>query len=261
MAYKSLTELRNQYPSERNVVQSYETKNNSIAYKGRYNENSLNFTIEDLSGVSVIDGTSFNFILKIDGTEYTSPSFKSFLENSLKSDNPYIQKSTVMKVVLSSEELLTAENFDTREKYAEVEVTKNLKTIEEIVSHIDWLVGKTQTLRNIEDYGEYSLYTTEYDVLLDVGDVPPNDPGLGMIYSDSVQSGEPYVSSNETVTTQPDDASEVGKTLTTEITTTTPTDTMFTSNVTFPISYNITNPITNFRFSFGNLFGLRNGNN
>lgn len=249
MAYKSLTELRNQYPSERNVVQSYETKNNSITYKGRYDKNSLNFSKEDISGLSVVDGTSFNFILEIDGIEYTSSSFKTFLENSLETNNPYIQKSTVMKVTLSSEELLNAENFGIREKYAEVEITKNLKTIEDIISHIDWLVGSRQTLLDIEEYGEYNLYTTPYDV--------ETDSGIGLEYSDSVQSGEPYIASTEAVTIQPQDTNLIGKTLTTEITTTTPIDGIITSNVTIPISYDITNPITNSRFRSRGLFGLR----
>jgi len=182
MDYKGISQLRNTYPEERNVQLSYENKNNSINYKGKYSENSLNFTIEDLSGVSVVDGTSFNFILEIDGSEYTSPSFKSFLENSLKSGNPYIQKSNVTRITLSSQELLNIENFGTREKYAEVDITKNLKSITDIIQHIDWLVSKTQTLRNIGDYGQYSLYTTEYNV--------SSDTGIGLEYSDAVQRVE-----------------------------------------------------------------------
>lgn len=253
MAYKSLTELRNQYPAERNVVQSYETNNNSITYKGRFDKNSLDFDKEDIGGLSVIGGTSFNFILEIDGVEYTSPTFKTILENSLKENNPYIQKSTVSRVTLSSEELLNAENFDTREKYAEVEVTKNLKTIEEIISHIDWLVGSRQTLRDIEEYGEYNLYTTTYDV--------ETDSGIGLEYSDAVQSGEPYIASEEVITAQQPTTNEVGKTLSTEITTTTSTGGLFRNKVTIPIRYDITNPITEVKSEPRGFLGLRSRKN
>ena len=236
MDYKGISQLRNTYPEERNVQLSYENKNNSINYKGRYSENSLNFTIEDLSGVSVVDGTSFNFILEIDGSEYTSPSFKSFLENSLKSGNPYIQKSNVTRITLSSQELLNIENFGTREKYAEVDITKNLKSITDIIQHIDWLVSKTQTLRNIGDYGQYSLYTTEYDV--------SSDTGIGLEYSDAVQRGEEYVASNETITEQKVETLSSNKTLLTEVTTTTPERGTYTTQVKIPIRYDISNPFT-----------------
>jgi hypothetical protein len=239
MAYKTLTELRNVYPEERNVQSSYSKENNSINYKGRYNENSLNFTIEDLSGISVVSGTTFNFILKIDGKEYTSPQFKSFLENSLSSGNPYIQKSNVTKVSFTKDELTNAETFRTREKYAEVEITENLDTIEELVIHIDWLVSKRQTLRDTTEYGEYNLYTTTYDVV--------TDSGIGLEYSDSVQSGTPYVASENVVTPQVEPKTESKTTLTTQQTTTTPDGGTYTTSVEIPIRYDISNPFTIYR--------------
>lgn len=247
MEYKTLTELRNVYPEERNVQSSYSKENNSINYKGRYDANSLNFTIEDLSGISVVSGTTFNFILEIDGKEYTSPQFKSFLESSLSSGNPYIQKSSVTKVSFTKDELTNAETFRTREKYAEVEITENLDTIEELVIHIDWLVSKRQTLRDTAEYAEYSLYTTKYNVLLDVEPVPPNDPGLGMIYSNSVQSGTPYVASENVVTAQEEPKTESKTTLTTQQTTTTPDGGTYTTSVEIPIRYDISNPFTMYR--------------
>jgi len=239
MEYKTLTELRNVYPEERNVQSSYSKENNSIKYKGRYDENSLNFTIEDLSGISVVSGTSFNFILEIDGNEYTSPQFKSFLENSISSGNPYIQKSNVTKVSFTKDELTNAETFRTREKYAEVEITENLDTIEELVIHIDWLVSKRQTLRDTTDYGEYNLYTTTYAV--------ETDSGIGLEYSDAVQSGTPYVAAAEVVSPQSQTQSNVQTTLTTQQTTTTPDGGTYTTSVKIPISYDISNPLTMYR--------------
>jgi len=237
MDYKGINQLRNQYPDERNVELSYESKGNSIDYKGRYDENSLNFTIEDLSGVSVVNGTSFSFILDLDGDEYTSPQFKSFLENSLKSNNPYIQKSNVTRVQFSKDELLNAEKFTTREKYAEVDVTKNLKTTDDIIKHIDWLVSKTQTLRDIGEYGTWNLNTTSYDTV--------TDTGIGLEFSDAVQRGEEYVAENETSTTQLVQDDSIGKVLTTQLTTSTPEGGSVKTEVKIPIRYNISNPFTN----------------
>ena len=236
MEYKTLTELRNVYPEERNVQSSYSKENNSINYKGRYDENSLNFTIEDLSGISVVSGTSFNFILEIDGNEYTSPQFKSFLENSLSSGNPYIQKSSVTRVSFTKDELTNAETFETREKYAEVEITENLDTVEELVKHVDWLVSKRQTLRDTSEYGEYNLFTTEYDVA--------TDSGIGLEYSDSVQSGTPYVASEDVVTPQKEPKKESKTTLTTQQTTTTPSGGSTNISTQIPIRYDISNPFT-----------------
>jgi len=236
MEYKELNQLRNKYPDERNVELSYENKNNSITYQGRYSQNSLNFTIEDISGISVVDGTSFNFIIEIDGTEYTSSVFKNLLESSLKSGNPYIQKSSVTRLKFSSKELLSAENFSDRENYAEVSVTDNLKTIDDILKHIDWLVGTRQTLRDVNEYGSWSLFTSNYDVL--------TDTGIGLEYSDAVQTGIPYIAANEEVTTQPPPDDTIGKTLTTEVTNTTPEGGTYTTQVNIPIRYDISNPFT-----------------
>jgi len=236
MDYKRINQLRNQYPDERNVELSYQSNGNSIDYQGRYNENSLNFTIEDLRGVSVVSGTSFNFILELDGQEYTSPQFKSFLENSLKSGNPYIQKSNVTRIQFSKDELLNAEKFTTREKYAEVNITKNLKTTEDIIKHIDWLVSETQTLRNIGEYGTWNLNTSTYDV--------ESDMGVGLEYSDAVQSGIEYVAENETTATQLVQDDSIGKVLTTQLTTNTPEGGSVKTEVKIPIRYDISNPFT-----------------
>ena len=238
MEYKTLTELRNVYPEERNVQSSYSKENNSINYKGRYDENSLNFTIEDLSGISVVSGTSFNFILEIDGNEYTSPQFKSFLENSLSSGNPYIQKSNVTKVSFTKDELTNTETFKTREQYAEVGITENLTTVDKLIKHIDWLVSKRQTLRDISEYSSYNLFTTKYDI--------ESDSGIGLEYSDAIQSGTPYVASSDTVTPQEEPKKESKITLTTQQTTTTPGG---SSNITtqIPIRYDISNPFTIYR--------------
>ena len=215
MEYKTLTELRNLYPEERDIQSSYSKETNSINYKGRYDKNSINFTIEDLSEISVVSGTSFNFILEIDGNEYISPQFKSFLENSISSGNPYIQKSSVARFSFTKDELTSVSSLTTREQYAEVRITKNLNTDEDIVRHVDWLVdSKTQTLRNISNYGEYSKYTTTYNV--------ETDSGIGLEYSEAVQSGAPYVANNESVTPQEEPKKETKKTLTTSQIKTTP---------------------------------------
>lgn len=236
MEYKTLTELRNVYPEERNVQSSYSKENNSINYKGRYDENSLNFTIEDLSGISVVSGTTFNFILEIDGNEYTSPPFKSFLENSLSSGNPYIQKSKVTKVSFTKDELTNAEKFINRENYAEVEIIENLNTTEELIRHIDWLVSKRQTLRDINEYGEYNLFTTEYDV--------ETDSGIGLEYSDAVQSGTPYIASTEVVSPQTQTQSTIQTTLKTQEVVSTTSGGSNTTNIEIPIRYDISNPFT-----------------
>jgi len=236
MDYKRINQLRNQYPDERNVELSYESKGNSIDYKGRYDENSINFTIDDLNGVSVINGTSFSFILELDGEEYTSPQFKSFLENSLKSNNPYIQKSNVTRVQFSKSELLNAEKFTTREKYAEVNVTKNLKKTDDIIKHIDWLVSKTQTLRDIGEYGEWNLNTTPYNVV--------TDTGMGLVFSDAVQRGEEYVAENETTTTQLLQDDSIDIVLTTQLITSTKEGGSVKTKVKIPIRYDISNPFT-----------------
>jgi len=237
MDYKSLTQLRNIYPEERNVQSSYSNENNSITYSGRYDENSLNFTIEDLSGVIVVDGTSFNFILEIDGQEYTSSQFKSFLENSLSSGNPYIQKSNVTRIQLSSNELLNAEKFEVREKYSEVNISTNLKTVTDIIKHIDWLVSKNQTLRNIDEYGSWNLNTTSYNV--------ESDTGIGLEYSDAVQSGDNnYVAEDESITIQSINNDGIQKILTTEITNTTEGGSVKTQ-IKVPIKFDVSNPFTN----------------
>lgn len=241
MGYKRLQELRNQYPTERDVNQSYEYTDNSINYNGRFDENSLTFSIQDVTELITYADTSFQFILQIDNNEYTSPSFKTLLQNSLKDGNPYIQKSTVAKIQLTSEELLNSQNFQTRELYSEVEITKNLKTIEDIVRHIDWLVSSRQTLREIGEYGEYNLFTTQYD--------PQTDTGIGLEYSDAVQSGTEYVASDVEVTNQNTDNRKVDVTVNTQTTVNVLDNGTYNPRVKIPIRYTNTNPFTNINFS------------
>ena len=183
----TLSDLRNKYPNERSIEQNYENKGSTIEYKGRYTDNSLIFTVDDISELVTVANTSFQLIIKIDDVEYTSPAFKNILQQSTNSGNPYIQKSSITCLSFSQEELVNAENFIVREKYAEVNTTRNLQTIEEIIIHIDWLVSKRQDIREISEYGDWDRFTTEYTV--DMEPIESEVPGaLGFPYSDLVQS-------------------------------------------------------------------------
>lgn len=167
------SDLRNKYPESKPVEQNY--KGNTIV--GEYAENTIQLPQSSFSDVTPIPG-NFKTLISLDGQLYGSSGYLSEIQNSR---NPYINKSNVAIVELSTSELSNAQDFKDRENYAEVTINSTLKTNEDFIKHIGWLLDQSQQeLRKPAiDYGSFSLKTTTYEV--------ESDSGLGFAYSEEAQ--------------------------------------------------------------------------
>lgn len=168
----TLEDIRNQYPEEKNLTQ----------YKGQtlnglYDKNSIDLPKGEFDDITPIGG-NFKVVFSIDGQRYASESFLQELKNS---KNPYINNSNIAVVELNLSELKSDTDFSDEEKYAEVSVDSTLSSIEDISSHISWLLDSTQKeIRKVSEYGSYTLNTTTYD--------STKREGLGFEYSDKIES-------------------------------------------------------------------------
>jgi hypothetical protein len=152
--------IRNPYPSVigENPVSNYSRSNGSIKLQGKYKQNFLTFTEYPLTGITETKG-SYNFIIQfMDGERYTSAVFYKELELELSVGNPYrtlnsIATVKVDDVLLGSYQSL--KKFAIGEKYAEMDITNNLNTRDEIIAHIDWLVGSGVELRDVSEMGSF----------------------------------------------------------------------------------------------------------
>lgn len=165
MDYTRLQNLRNTYPAVANTdVSAYYSNNGSYITRYGLDKTNVyvnydNFSLETLQVLNPQDYpyVDFSFIVQFQdeetGTieEWTSAPFKKLLEEAAKENNPYFNRYSVAIIPLNFTDL---KNHHKRnklvigEKYAEVEVTKTISTIEDMLLHIQWLTVFTDQFRN-----------------------------------------------------------------------------------------------------------------
>lgn len=144
---------------------------------GNYTENQITLDETNIGDITPVPG-NFRVIFSIDGQLYGSSTLLSEIQSS---NNPYINKSSLPIVELNSSDLKSDIDFSDRENYAEVSVTENLSSVEDLTKHISWLLDSSQKeLRKpAQDYGAYSVSISSYD--------PTSDSGLGFELSEKAQ--------------------------------------------------------------------------
>ena len=78
MELKSLINLPNQYPDNRDIKESYAQKNSEITYTGKFKKNQIYFSDIPIENINVVDGVSFNFLVEFNSERekyYTSQTF------------------------------------------------------------------------------------------------------------------------------------------------------------------------------------------
>ena len=160
--------IRNPYPSKlgENPVGNYSRKNGSVEFKGKYEGNVLTFKESPLNGITPTGPNhSYNFIIQFaDGTKYTSEVFLQELELEFSVGNPYRTINTIATVTVDDTLLssyATFNKFKLGENYAEMNVSNNIDTKEDIIAHIDWLVGSGVELRDATEMGAFTHNQTE----------------------------------------------------------------------------------------------------
>lgn len=110
-------------------------------------------------GVRGVPYPSITFIVEIDGQKYASSQWLA-----QQRSNPYKSQNTVagagLKFSLNDATDVGVDNqgqtLEDQETYAEVSVTKNLKSVEDVLKHIAWLVDENiDALRTVTDYGNW----------------------------------------------------------------------------------------------------------
>lgn len=110
-------------------------------------------------GVKGVPYPSITFIVEIDGQKYASSQWLS-----QQRSNPYKSQNTVagagLKFSLNDATDVGVDNqgqtLEDQETYAEVSVTKNLKSVDDVLKHIAWLVDENvDALRTVTDYGNW----------------------------------------------------------------------------------------------------------
>jgi hypothetical protein len=168
-----LSEIQNKYPEDRPLSKNYI----GGVITGIYPQNKIRLQEQNFSDIIGIDG-NFKVVFVIDGQKYAS---NSLLDELKKTDNPYINQSNIAMVELSIDDLKSDTDFSDAENYAEVDITSTIDTIEKISEHIAWLLGSDEKeIRKVDEYGSYSLRTTEYQI--------EEKTGLGFEFSDKVEN-------------------------------------------------------------------------
>jgi hypothetical protein len=165
MDYKRLQNLRNSYPATTNTdVSAYYDDNGSFIRRyGRDKNNAyvdlFTYQIDKIRTLDPIKYpyVDFSFIVQFVDEEngfieeWTSAPFKKLLEEAKKEKNPYFNKHTVAVIPLDYGDLRNHHRKNKLvigEKYAEVEITKTISTIEDMILHIQWLTVFTDQFRS-----------------------------------------------------------------------------------------------------------------
>lgn len=165
MDYIRLRNLRNSYPvtGSADVSSYYEDNGEYIRRYGNDRNNAyidiFTYPIDKIQTLDPIKYpyVDFSYIIQFyDDTtgiveEWTSAPFKKLLELAKKEKNPYFNKFSVAVIPINYGELKDhhrKNKLTIGEKYAEVEVTKTISTIEDMILHIQWLTVFTDQLRN-----------------------------------------------------------------------------------------------------------------
>jgi len=165
MDYKRLQNLRNSYPAVSNTDVSayYEDKGEYIRRYGVDKNNAyIDLFTYQIDKIRTLDPikypyVDFAFILQFVDEEngfieeWTSAPFKKLLEEAKKEKNPYFNKHTVAVIPIDYGDLRNHHRKNKLvigEKYSEVEITKTISTIEDMILHIQWLTVFTDQFRS-----------------------------------------------------------------------------------------------------------------
>ena len=167
MEYTKFSDFQNKYPTDRDVSHSYTSNDvTSVKYTGIYPQNFINITLESINDVKIgslkSSNTSedINFIVRFDGDEWTSNSFKSLLQRGTRENNPYFKKSDVVIVNVDYGMLSTYySKFKGMEDEANVKVLKTITEKADMFDHISWMVSQSDTIRPVSDFGKWQVLT------------------------------------------------------------------------------------------------------
>jgi len=203
MKYVSLDKVRNSYPLDKQknsgiISQTYRTDTDqSIVNQGEFPSGDAKFpqpprvSRDELSGggIQPIGGTSFRFILDIDGVKYSSPEFINDLNTAREESNPYFSANTVSTLRISSKDISTpARDYKVGLKYAEVTLDGGSTLINgdhaSIIEYIDNLVKPVLTsggdkITNVNDMGSWKVKISNYN--------PETDTGMGFEFTDLLE--------------------------------------------------------------------------
>ena len=215
MKYISLDKIQNSYPLDKQkkpgiISQTYRTDTDqSIVNQGEFVTGDAKFPIppsapplgDDVvrgSGIQAIAGTSFRFILEIDGVKYSSPEFINDLNSAAEESNPYFNINTVSTISFSSANITTpARNHTIGLKYAEATLNGGSDLINgdhaSIIEYINNLVRPVlstggDTITNVNDMGSWKVKISNYN--------PKTDTGMGFEYTDLLED-EKNIGSSE----------------------------------------------------------------
>lgn len=201
MRYISLDNLRNPYPLQEqktvaetpvvsnSPIQSYERKTpDTVLSKGQKPSGDIILDAPKPSPfLTEVGGTTFRFIIDINGKRYTSPDFKRDLDLAYSESNPYFKEENVSVVFIDKRDITTPNrDYKVGLLYSETSVSKIIQTDEEIVRYIDWLSkpllgdptgGK---LINSNELGSWQVNISQYD--------PSSDSGLGFEYTEQLEN-------------------------------------------------------------------------
>lgn len=187
MEYISLDKLRNPYPLDKQkksgvISQTYKTKaGDEIVNQGVYPIAEQSFPQPPQrpeNSIEIVEGTTFRFILRINGIRYTSKSFARDLERARQESNPYFNETTVPVIDISTNELVnTGRDYKVGLEYAEATVNRvglvggNPK---EIAKYIDSLTKPileegSDKLTPVSKLGSWNVNISEYDAISDTG--------------------------------------------------------------------------------------------
>ena len=159
---------------------------NVIQFRGKYEQNFINFRIRPLTDINVDTETrfkgrplDFRFIVNFaepDGTPdyWTSPIFMNDLMQARAENNPYFTFDRVPVVIVpyrTLQEYSKKYEFTVKEGYAEVEITETIDDKREMLLHIQWLVSAKEAgeanIRpvkglppDVAPFGAWSINTT-----------------------------------------------------------------------------------------------------
>lgn len=180
--YLKLEDLENQYPATTDVSieSSYSGNSTSIKYSGIYPDNFLKFDIIPLDDIKLGElktnpEIAFRFIVRFqdgeDTEDWTSAPFLKDLHDSIQNNQPFFNRDTVSMVVLDLAELSTyweSDKFKEAEEYAHVEIIETIKSKEEIIKHINWIIGSDEKLRPVLSYGLWTPLPIEESEDIDI---------------------------------------------------------------------------------------------
>jgi len=175
MKYKGLNELRDKYPENIAVENSYTADNDSIKFTGKYPKNFIKFInvpLDDLKlGTLKTNPTiSFRFIIrfyideqKTKFEDWISSALLRDLYKAVQQNQPFFNRNNVTIAEIDFFKLSRYWNlpkFKIPEEYAEVSVVNTINDKESVIKHINWIVSSDDKLRPVSTFGGWLVETT-----------------------------------------------------------------------------------------------------